>query len=104
MVLSENMVENLYAIEEVEPQQASIIMNLPLNELGNSLIDVYYGTSNLEARKLITDFMNEAGIEWMRKLLTRDTSPVETSKAEAVSVYDSTLLVAANDDQFYAAG
>ena len=77
MKLSENMIENLYAIEEVEPQQVSTIMNLPLNELCNSLIDVYYGTSNLEARKLITSFMNEAGIEWMRKLLTRDTSPVK---------------------------
>jgi len=103
MILSENMVDNLYAIEEVEPQRVSTIMNQPLNELGNSLIEFYYATSNLEARKLITDFMNEAGIEWMRKLLTRDTSPVETRK-DIASTNDFTLLAAANDDQFFIAG
>jgi len=104
MILSESMVENLYAIEEFEPKQVSPIIDLPLSELGNSLIDVYYGTSNLEARKLITDFMNEAGVEWMRKLLTRDTSPVESSTQRVTPLSNFASLVAANDDHFSVAG
>ena len=98
MILSESMVENLYAIEQIELQHISNILDLPLNDLGNFLIEVYYNTSNLYLRTLITDFMNEAGFEWMHKLLTRDTSPIEESDVAVRPVYDFTSLVAANDD------
>ena len=98
MILSESMVENLYAIEKIELQLTSNILDLPLNDLGNSLIEVYYNTSHLYLRTLIIDFMNEAGLEWMHKLLARDTSPIEESGVAVRSVYDFTSLVAANDD------
>lgn len=98
MRLSKNKVDNLHTIDEIESKKVSTVIELPLEELGNSLIDVYYSTTNLDARKLITDFMNEAGVEWMRKLLTRDTSPVKSSKTRVASVYAFTSLEAANDD------
>ena len=104
MILSENMIEYLEAIEAAAPKKISDIMNLEVNQLGNSLIDFYYSTSDLETRKLITQFMDEAGIEWMRKLITRDTSEVTNSKPDLATIYDFTSLVAANDTQLSNAG
>ena len=96
------MVDNLHAIRRIESSKISKILNVPANELGNCLIDVYYASSNLETRELITGFMNEAGIVWMRKLLTRDTSQIESSKNEFASVNDYMGLIAANDEKVIA--
>ena len=97
MILSESMVDNLHAIRRIESFKNSQILNVPANELGNCLIDVYYATLNLETRELITDFMNDAGTVWMRKLLTRDTSQIESSKNKFASMIDYMDLIAAND-------
>lgn len=97
MILSESMVDNLHAIRRIESSKISQILDVPSNELGNCLIDVYYSTNNLETRTLITDFMNEAGVDWLRKLLTKDTLPVERSKSSFASVNDYMSLMPAND-------
>lgn len=99
MILSESMVDNLHAIRRIESQKITKVLNVPANELGNSLIYVYYSTDNLETRKLITGFMNEAGIAWMRKLLTKDTSPVKNSKTMFATMNDFTTFMSANDDE-----
>ena len=99
MILSENMVDTLHAIRRIESTRVSEILNVSANELGNSLISVYYDTSNLETRTLITNFMNEAGVVWMRKLLTRDLSPTSSSKDSFASMGDYMSLIAANDEE-----
>ena len=97
MILSENMVDTLHAIRRIESTRVSEILNVSANELGNSLISVYYDTSNLETRTLITNFMNEAGVVWKRKLLTRDISPISSIKGSFASMGDYMSLIAAND-------
>jgi len=98
MILSESMVDNLHTIRRIESSKISKILDVSSNELGNCLIDVYYGTNNLETRELITDFMNQAGVDWLRKLLTRDTSPVEHSKRSFASMNDYMGMLSANDE------
>jgi len=98
MILSESMVDNLHAIRRIESSKISKILDVPANQLGNCLIKVYYSSANLETRQLITDFMNEAGVVWMRKLLTRDTSKIENSKSDFASMTDYMGMMAANDE------
>jgi len=99
MILSETMVDNLHAIRRIESSSISEILNVPANELGNCLISVYYKTSNLETRELITDFMTEAGVVWLRKLLTRDTDPIASTKTRFASMGDYMDLLSANDEE-----
>jgi len=98
MILSESMVEKLHEIRRIESSKMSNVLDVASNELGNCLIDVYYSTSNLETRELITEFMNEAGVNWLRKLLTKDTSPVEATKSSFATVNDYMSLMPANDN------
>jgi len=98
MILNELMVDNLHEIRRRESRKVSKHLDVPANQLGNSLIDLYYSSNNLETRELITSFMNEAGVVWMRKLLTRDTGEVQSSKSRFASLADYIGLISSNDD------
>lgn len=105
MILSETMVDTLHAIRRIESTEISKILDVPVAELGNCLIRVYCKTSNVLTRELITDFMQQAGVVWTRKLLTRDTAPV-ISTISKVDQHFATLsdyvgLLAANDDALF---
>ena len=78
MIPNTAMIHLLHKIINEEPQHArSLIENdFVAEEAGNELIQIYSNTENLKTRKLITNFMQEAGYTWLRKLLTRDTGPV----------------------------
>ncbi len=78
MIVNSAMVTILKQILDVEPKyQESLLSNdFITNDAGIELIEIYANTEKLETRKLITNFMQEAGYTWLRKLHTRDTSPV----------------------------
>jgi len=78
MILNTAMIHLLHKIVDEEPQygQSLIDDEYVSVEAGNELIQIYSETENLQTRELITNFMQEAGYTWLRKLLTRDTSPV----------------------------
>lgn len=102
MILSEKMVDTLHEIRRIETNKISRILNVPAAELGNCMIDLYYSTSRLETRTLIADFMHQAGVVWMRKLLTRDTSPIASTQTRFATLNDYVELLAANDEQLFA--
>ncbi len=72
----------------------SRLVDLPSNELGNELIKVYYRTDDLTTRELIRTFLDKAGVVWLRKLLTRDTKPVASSKKRFASLNEYLGLLA----------
>lgn len=78
MIANTAMIHLLHKIVDQEPQyEQNLIQNdFIADQAGNELIQIYSNTENLKTRKLITNFMQEAGYTWLRKLLTRDTSPV----------------------------
>jgi len=78
MIANTTMIHLLQKIVDQEPQyERNLIENdFIADEAGNELIQIYSNTENLKTRQLITNFMQEAGYTRLRKLLTRDTSPV----------------------------
>lgn len=98
MILNEAMVDALHSIRGIESSRTGKQLNVPANELGNRLIVLYYKTHRLATRELITLFMTQAGVVWLRKLLTRDISPIASSEARFASLSDYLGLLAANDD------
>jgi len=99
MILNEAMVEILRAIRRIEVPEISKMLDVPVPELGNCLIYVYCNTENLTTRELITEFMEEAGPVWVRKLMTRDMSKIASSPNVFASLDDYVELLAANDGQ-----
>jgi len=99
MNLNETMVDALRTIRRIEGKKVSRVLNVPAKELGNRLIELYYQSSNLNTRELITGFMTQAGHVWLRKLLTKDIGPVESSSTYFASIDDYIDLLAANDDE-----
>jgi len=97
MILNEIMINSLHAIRRIESKKVSKSLDLPANDLGNRLIEIYYQSSNLNTRELITSFMSQAGDVWLRKLLTKDTSKIESSPTRFASMGDYMNLLAAND-------
>jgi len=91
------MVDILHEIRRAEPQRKTRCLDVPVSQLGFRMIDLYYSTSNIRSRKLIMDFMQRAGFNWLRKLIMRDTSPM-VSVAIFASLDDYVRLIAANDD------
>jgi len=98
MILNEAMVDSLHAIRCIESSYTCKQLNVPANELGNRLIVLYYKTHRLDTRKLITKFMTQAGVVWLRKLLMRDLGEIASSHTRFASMTDYLGLLAANDD------
>ena len=97
MILNEAMVAALHGIKRIESTNNGKQLNVPANELGNRLIKLYYHTQFLETRELITEFMTQAGVVWLRKLLTKDVRPIASSETHFASMEDYLSLLAAND-------
>lgn len=76
MKLSPIMVDTLHQICEIEPAKKTRRLNVPVTDLGVRMIQLYYDTRNVLTRELIMSFMQHAGFHWVRKLVTRDTSPM----------------------------
>ena len=98
MNLSENMVDMLHEIRQIETVEHASIIDVPSDQLGNGLIDLYYESTNLHTRELVTALLEQAGFVWLRKLVSRDTSPVESPHGTIASLDDYMQFLAANDD------
>lgn len=99
MNLSKVMLDSVQIIKRIERKKLVRKLNVPSSEIGNSLIEIYYQTDNLRTRELIMSFMNEAGVCWMRKLITRDTSEMSDAQVSISSIDNYVNLIAANDAQ-----
>ncbi|MCH2191161.1 MAG: hypothetical protein MK188_09580 [Gammaproteobacteria bacterium] len=97
MVVNEKMQKILHELSLVERNEISRCMNLAANDLGNELICLYYSDTTNEVRSLIKDFLTSAGVVWLRKLLTNDTSAIVSSRGELAGLDDYLVLLAAND-------
>jgi hypothetical protein len=97
MIVNDAMVDALDAICRNESGQEFCDLDVSNNELGNRLIYLYYQTASISSRELITEFMSQAGVVWLRKLLTKDTAPIASSRSEFASMSDYLDLLIAND-------
>jgi len=97
MNLSKVMLDAVQTIRRTERRKLVRQLDVPSNEIGNSLIEVYYQTDNLRTRELIMEFMHQAGVQWMRKLITRDTTPLNETQLKLTSLDSYVNLIAAND-------
>lgn len=97
MILNEAMAAAVHGIRRIESTNNGKHLNVPANELGNRLIKLYYHTQLAETRELITEFMTQAGVVWLRKLLTKDVGPIASSDTRFASMDDYLSLLAAND-------
>lgn len=75
MKLTQKMLQTLREIRNIEPLERVKELDVSDNELGNKLIELYYHSDNSRTHELITVFMKSAGIIWLRKLVTHDTTP-----------------------------
>jgi len=92
------MLATLQEIRRIESKNNGERLNVPANELGNRLIKLYYHTGFSETRELITEFMTEAGVVWLRKLLTKDVGPIASSDSQFASMSDYLSLLTANEN------
>jgi hypothetical protein len=81
MVLNENMSEVLTHIIQVQPEIAELMRDehCEEEELCSQLVRRYRETEDLETRKLIMEFMQDAGYTWLRRLFTRDTDGLDVA-------------------------
>ena len=98
MILNQTMMDNLKSIRCLEGARIGKQQNVSANELGYRLIVLYYNTDGLQTKDLITEFMTQAGVVWLRKLLTRDIRTIASSEEAFASMNDYLGLLAANDD------
>lgn len=96
MNISQTMLEILNEIAVLEPAGRARFGKVAPQQLGVELIKHYYKTETLRTRELILAFMDHAGFEWVKKLLTRDTEPMP-QRASFTSLEEYTQLAAAND-------
>ena len=97
MIINDEMVGVLYKIRCNESMEVRRDLNVRGNELANRLIHLYYQTDNINSHELIIEFMTQAGVVWLRKLLTKDTSPITSSDSELASLGDYIGLLVDND-------
>ncbi len=98
MIVTTEMQDVLDELCIIEGSRISNFMHLPENELANKLIDVYYSQKSDRSGQLIREFMTKAGAVWLRKLLTKDTEPVVSSRGVFASLDEYVGLLTANDD------
>lgn len=97
MIVTNAMLDALYEIRRLEHEQAGRFLNVSKNELGNRLIALYYQTQKAQTRKLVTQFMTQAGAVWLRKLLAKDLSPIVSSRYKLASMDDYLSLLVGCD-------
>lgn len=96
MIINHTMLEILDEIRNIEPRRKVRRLDVSADEIGNRMIDYYYETTSLETRDLIHEFLQEAGFKWMKKLITRDTDPVD--QFVGLSTLEEYIALAAAND------
>lgn len=85
MKVNEFMAGLLLEIIQKEPRFGAMLFDEAYEpqQIVCDLIEIYKTTKDLDTRILITDFMLEAGYPCLRKLVTRDVSPIPAIFAAA---------------------
>lgn len=97
MIINDAMIVVLSSIRLNERGQRHVSLNAANKNIGNRLIKLYYQTPNIHTRELITEFMTQAGVVWLRKLLTKDTASIASTESRFASLDDYLSLLVAND-------
>ena len=98
MIINIEMQKLLDELSILEREEMTRLLNLAANDLGNELIKFYYRCTELKTRGVIQEFLTLAGPVWLRKLLTKDTSPVESSHG-AFATLDDYLGLLSNSNE-----
>lgn len=101
MVVNGKMQSVLDELSLIERDEMIRCMNLAANDLGNELIKLHHSNSSEQVKRLIKEFLTMAGVVWLRKLLTNDTTQVQSSKGVFAGLDDYLGLLAANDEAEY---
>jgi hypothetical protein len=96
MNINQAMISILQEISELEPMRQTRGLHAAKEDIGNKLIEIYYRTDSLRSRELIMSFMDHAGFNWVRKLITRDTDNVR-NYAGLSTLDEYARLAAVND-------
>ena len=96
MKLTRPMVDLLDELRRIEPAHKNCALSVSESKLGNALIDYYYATDDLLSREIIKEIMSRAGFVWLRKLIMKNLSPVDTAPHFS-SLNDYIELAGAND-------
>ncbi len=96
MKINQTMLDILQEIRLQEPRKKASQLDVPMAELGYTLISYYYSTSSLATRQLIREFMEQAGFKWVRRLITRDLD-AQTNSVQFAGLTEYVRLAAAND-------
>lgn len=98
MNLTNQMIEQLDGIKSYESEGNLQLLEAPEDQLGTQLIELYYRTDSLMTREIIRDLFEDLGMEWLRKLITRDTSTDDLLFKEFASTNDYLSMLGSNDD------
>jgi len=98
MIVSLEMQKLLDELSILEREEMTRLFNLAANDLGNELINFYYRCPESKTRGVIQEFLTLAGPVWLRKLLTKDTSPVVSSRGVFASLDDYLGLLSSNSE------
>lgn len=105
MNLTSNMVDRLHQIRRIEQGVPSCELDAPAEQLGAELVALYYRTDKSRTRVLITQFLADAGGDWLHKLVTAEVQqqsmtayPASQPGLKTASLQDYLSVLAANDD------
>ena len=99
MNFTNQMMKQLDGIKTFESESNVKLIEVPEEQLGSKLIELYYRTDNLMTREIVRDLFQDLGHEWLRKLIMRDTSTNELIFKEYASTNDYLGMMGSNDDQ-----
>jgi len=98
MNMTNQMMQQLNDIKNVETESNLRLIRVPEDQLSGKLVELYYKTDNLLTREIVRNLFQNMGTEWLRKLLTRDTSACDVPFKEYASTSDYLSMLGSNDD------
>ena len=97
MNITNQMMQQIDDIKNYESATNARLIKVPENELSGGLIELYYQTDNLSTRETVRNMFQNAGVSWLRKLITRDTSVSAVPVKELATTEDYLSMMVCND-------
>ncbi len=99
MNLPNQAIKQIDDIMNFESHTNQCLAKVPEEQISGRLVELYYNTDDLSTREFIRSLFQEAGTEWLHKLMTRDTSPSSVPFKEFASTADYLSMLGSNDDR-----
>ena len=99
MNLTNQMMKQIDGIKSYESAGNVKLIEVPEEQLGSKLIELYYRTDNLMTREIVRDLFQDLGSDWLRKLIMRDTSSNGVLFKEFASTSDYLSMLGSNDGE-----